>query len=658
MNERGFTLIELVVAIAVLGVVMVIALPAINTFSGDNQKKKYVAYEKTLKSAAKLYTDAYDEDLFGYKNTGCQKVKIDELEAKKLIEKIPLKGIKCDNPEKTFVYVYKDKNANHAYYSSIKCIDENDKPVYENVERNIGECKIEDGKGPEIRLVNNITFNPPKPSDVNRIDLPFNNNKTGYGTRTYTPDIDVIITDSGVGIKPGYQHLKYQWFKNGSEFDGVNNRGTISGLNPSDYYVGSINAKVPIPTAAMNANTKDAKYTLKVNGTLVDINNNVTRVNNLQPPYNDDPGVDTAYDFESNNKCPNFVFKQQNGTNASPSSWYNTNRNKITMYVQPVTGIDKFNAKEYRLYYQSKAKNSDSFGTAYSNFNPSTVSSSSTSSKAVGTNFDGKMRWKAEYYKKNSTVNHTCNPTDTFHFDHNNPKLTVNVSGETGKAVDGGTGYKNSITFNSSCTDVTSSPHLVYSGSNKGTSFSKKFDDRVSSKTFSIKCLDQASNQDTYSKTFRIIKYSANCSKCGVKTYNTCRHSSFGCELHKRSSVCTCNTWKSCRIKPCGCQTYKTKKVKHTGRVVYVLAGNKSCTRYSNCDKSFRHEGGTSRTTCTCTRVWYTTEKTNTCETWKSCRHSDCGCSLYNRCNAAPCERYYAKAKSPCSCKEGNKCWY
>ena len=662
MNKKGFTLIELVVAIAVMGVVMVIALPTINTYTGDNDKKKFVAYEKTLKSAAKLYTDAYDEDLFGYKNTGCQIVTYDDLKGKKLIEDIQIKNVTCE-PANTLVYVYKDKNSNHAYYSAIKCRDtKKNVVVYSNSERAAGNCKIEDGNGPTVQLTNeqNIT---------NPIDKPYNNGKI-YGLTQLAPSIKITISDSGVGLKPGYQNLKYQWYKKEtgssgfSTVSGTNSGGKVSGINPSSYYTGSITSKIPVPQADIYAAGKDTYYTVKVTGTLVDINNNTTTVN-VQPPYNDGPSnPDTAYDVEKHSKCPTITFKQANGSNASTSAWYNTNKNKITMTIKPVTGnISKFNAKEYRMFYNFKANSSANFdaNASFTNYDLHIPINTNTT-KAVGSGFNGKLVWRSEFYKKDSTVRHDCGRTGVYHFDHNNPKITVSISGETGKAEDGGTGYKNSITFNVSCSDQTSTPHLVFDNKNKGTSFSKKYDDRVKSKTFSVKCIDQAGNQDTYSKTFRIIKKEASCKHCGVKTYNTCRDKSFGCELHKRSSVCTCNTWASCRIPACKCQKYKTKKVTEKYGCSYVIHGSNSLCRksgYSGCTKTYRHEGGTSTTycsRCTCTRT--KTVTTNTCDTWKKCQHKDCGCALYNRCAAAPCEKYYAKAKAPCSCKVGKTCWY
>lgn len=660
MNKKGFTLIELVVAIAVMGVIMVIALPAINTFTGDNDMKKFIAYEKTLKSAAKLYTDAYDEDLFGYKNTGCQTITYNDLKNKKLIEDISLKGVTCE-PANTYVFVYKDKNSNHAYYSSLKC-KKNGAVVYNNSERTVSNCKIEDGNGPTVQLIN-------EQSITNPIDNPYNNGKI-YGLTQRAPVIKIVISDSGVGLKPGFQNLKYQWYKQVpggtvQAVTGSNSSGNVPSINPSEYYTGNITSHVPVPQSDIFAAGKDTFYTVKINGTVVDINNNTNHIN-MQPQYNDGPNppaTDTAYDVEKHSKCPTITFKQANGSTASTSAWYNTSKNKITMTIQPVTGISKFNADKYRMFYNFKAKSSDSFdaNSAFSNYDLSIPINTNTT-KAVGAGFNGKLVWRTEFYKKNSSVRHDCGRTGTYHFDHNNPKISVSITGDTGKAEDGGTGYKNSISFKVSCSDQTSSPHLVFDNKNKGTSFTQKYTDRVKSKTFSVKCLDQAGNQDKYSYTFRIIKKEASCKHCGVKTYNTCRDKSFGCELHKRSSVCTCNTWASCRTPACKCQTYKTRTETEYYTCRYSInGGNYSCNRsgYSGCQKKFRAQAGSKTTNCincTCSRT--KTVKTNKCKTWKKCQHKDCGCALYNRCNAAPCERYNAKAAHPCSCKVGKTCWF
>ena len=51
MKNKGFTLIELLVAITIMGIIVLMALPSVRRVQLDNKEQKYVAYEKTLKTA-------------------------------------------------------------------------------------------------------------------------------------------------------------------------------------------------------------------------------------------------------------------------------------------------------------------------------------------------------------------------------------------------------------------------------------------------------------------------------------------------------------------------------------------------------------------------------------------------------------------------------
>ena len=93
--KKGFTLIELVVAIAILGIIMIIAVPAVNYIQNDNKDTKYSTYEKAINSAAKAYVDAYNEDLFGIDNTGCAVISYNDLKEKDLIEDIQVRNTDC-----------------------------------------------------------------------------------------------------------------------------------------------------------------------------------------------------------------------------------------------------------------------------------------------------------------------------------------------------------------------------------------------------------------------------------------------------------------------------------------------------------------------------------------------------------------------------------
>ena len=64
MNNKGFTLTELIVTMAIMAVITMISLPAIDKVQSENRQTIYESYGKVLLNGAKLYVDKYDRDLF------------------------------------------------------------------------------------------------------------------------------------------------------------------------------------------------------------------------------------------------------------------------------------------------------------------------------------------------------------------------------------------------------------------------------------------------------------------------------------------------------------------------------------------------------------------------------------------------------------------
>ena len=78
MSQKGFTLVELLVTIVILGIITGMSWPVIRGLQENNKISQYKQYGEAMVSAAKLYIDSYEEDLFYYeddlttaqKNTG------------------------------------------------------------------------------------------------------------------------------------------------------------------------------------------------------------------------------------------------------------------------------------------------------------------------------------------------------------------------------------------------------------------------------------------------------------------------------------------------------------------------------------------------------------------------------------------------------------
>lgn len=146
MNEKnGFTLVELLVTMIILGIISVLAFPMLRGLKESNDKRKYKAYSDSVLLSAKLYVDSYGEDLFGRRRSGVQCIEYKDLKNKMLLKDIGDNNISCNSSDTVVqvtklndVYVYDvrlgcgDKNANNnplegneikTYYPSNKKMD-------------------------------------------------------------------------------------------------------------------------------------------------------------------------------------------------------------------------------------------------------------------------------------------------------------------------------------------------------------------------------------------------------------------------------------------------------------------------------------------------------------------------------------------------------
>ena len=119
MKQKGFTLVELLVVIVILGVITAISIPLIRNVQEGNEKKQYTTYMDSLKYSAKLYVNSYEEDLFGHSKSGCAIIRYSQMEEKGLLKDITVPDISC-NSENTFVKVVKMEDQ-YSYVPSIGC---------------------------------------------------------------------------------------------------------------------------------------------------------------------------------------------------------------------------------------------------------------------------------------------------------------------------------------------------------------------------------------------------------------------------------------------------------------------------------------------------------------------------------------------------------
>ena len=125
MNRRGFTLVELLVAIAILGIITGISIPLIRNVQSQQKIKQFDMFKTSMLNGAKLYNDSYNVDLFGKRQSGCAIISYEDLINRKIIKDIKIKNVKCNvkNEEgnsESYVIVTKYLN-NYYYYPNLVC---------------------------------------------------------------------------------------------------------------------------------------------------------------------------------------------------------------------------------------------------------------------------------------------------------------------------------------------------------------------------------------------------------------------------------------------------------------------------------------------------------------------------------------------------------
>ena len=140
MNKKGFTLVELLVAISILAILTLIAIPTLRSFQANNSNSKYINYKKSLNTSGKLYNDSYTDDLFGEAPYGCQTVPLTELMNKKVAKDIALKNVSCNISAKDSYVIIKKFNNEYSYNSVLYCEDDQHVKQYSDEDDGLSDC--------------------------------------------------------------------------------------------------------------------------------------------------------------------------------------------------------------------------------------------------------------------------------------------------------------------------------------------------------------------------------------------------------------------------------------------------------------------------------------------------------------------------------------
>ena len=119
-NNRGFSLVELLAAIVIMGILASIAIVSVSYLLSKAEKEYYGAQEDEIIMAAKSYTQ--DNRNFLPKRIGQKRqVYLKTLQSKKYIGDVVDRNKKECNPDKSYVQVYRYSKNNYSYVANLVC---------------------------------------------------------------------------------------------------------------------------------------------------------------------------------------------------------------------------------------------------------------------------------------------------------------------------------------------------------------------------------------------------------------------------------------------------------------------------------------------------------------------------------------------------------
>lgn len=151
MKRKGFTLIELIAVIIIMGLILLIVSPSLSRLLQSGDEKKYTEYYDLVVEAAKKYSRVREGDLGGVKGSGCvENITVEDLIESDYLKEFNEDGVVCGSPNEdkilgvvesgyTDIRINND-NGKVNVTASLVCIDKRKNIVYSNLVKKEGEC--------------------------------------------------------------------------------------------------------------------------------------------------------------------------------------------------------------------------------------------------------------------------------------------------------------------------------------------------------------------------------------------------------------------------------------------------------------------------------------------------------------------------------------
>ena len=124
-NRKGFSLIELLAVLVIIGLILLIVIPATSRLLTNNESKEYNNYLKIIETGAKVYADDKKDDLGTSIDTGCIEVDLEDLINEQYIKAFDDKKVTCSGKVRL-----NNNKGNLEVSTNIACVDDKGKETF------------------------------------------------------------------------------------------------------------------------------------------------------------------------------------------------------------------------------------------------------------------------------------------------------------------------------------------------------------------------------------------------------------------------------------------------------------------------------------------------------------------------------------------------
>ena len=363
MNKKGFSLIELLIAITIIGIILSITITTLTKVTQNNKEQIYDVNKDALVNAAKIYNDIYYIDSFGDKKNGCSKVSYSTLVEKDLIKNYNHNincGYKIDKNDITESEdssgVIIRKVNNRYYYETVLYCNDGKK------EKSQANDYI---SGPHMyyNTIDNTYCNEEATEDNEPPIIYYRNNNFRYyynSSNLPNPQISIVDSNTGLNNKESYNYIWSQ----GSSF--VGNYKTFN-VNKGAGIIAWHD--VTLPEDILNLNTNQT-YKLSITernisdlaGNTIKPSNRANYIQVIQPTTfnpeksngNNEISLEDTFHIENDLPIISYTL-QSNGSTIESDTW--TNHDVVATISMSDSSSDNIVSGIYKI--EEKIENGD-----------------------------------------------------------------------------------------------------------------------------------------------------------------------------------------------------------------------------------------------------------------------------------------------------------